>query len=146
MGSARASSNLVGVVFFWGHFCFYGQLGLRGSVRKQRSRKIAPGGTRTRNLCLRRAAPYPLGHRSTIRNENQQKKQRKKHCPNRGSNSGPRACEARVITNYTIRTSVVRKSITCVNWQKIHTKNKNCAVCGVLRGKTLVLRSEKRPR
>ena len=23
------------------------------------------GGTRTRNLCLRRAAPYPLGHAST---------------------------------------------------------------------------------
>lgn len=26
-------------------------------------KKQVPGGTRTRNLCLRRAAPYPLGHR-----------------------------------------------------------------------------------
>ena len=31
-------------------------------VKTNKSR--APGGTRTRNLCLRRAAPYPLGHRS----------------------------------------------------------------------------------
>jgi hypothetical protein len=33
-----------------------------------------------------------------------------KSCSNRGSNSGPRACEARVITNYTIRAYERKKS------------------------------------
>ena len=28
--------------------------------------KQVPGGTRTRNLCLRRATPYPLGHRDRL--------------------------------------------------------------------------------
>jgi|SRR6185312_13413210 hypothetical protein len=32
-----------------------------------------------------------------------------KSCSNRGSNSGPRACEARVITNYTIRAYEAKK-------------------------------------
>ena len=48
------SSPSMGFFFFW--IFFVG--------KKKKKKKEAPGGTRTRNLCLRRAAPYPLGHRS----------------------------------------------------------------------------------
>ena len=43
--------------FIFIYFLFY-------FIFKGGFQKPAPGGTRTRNLCLRRAAPYPLGHKS----------------------------------------------------------------------------------
>ena len=61
-------------------------------------RKRAPGGTRTRNLCLRRAAPYPLGHRGNAKN-----------CSERGLNSRPSACKADVITTRLSERSEKRK-------------------------------------
>ena len=66
-----------------------------------------------------------------------------KSCSNRGSNSGPRACEARVITNYTIRAYEAKKK-----WRsrvsipvpadceptalpsELHPRIKKLAVCG----------------
>ena len=65
-----------------------------------RSKKRVPGGTRTRNLCLRRAAPYPLGHRDSCSGE-------KKGCCEvlPGLEPGLQGSEPWVLTNYTIEPS-----------------------------------------
>jgi hypothetical protein len=65
------------------------------------TKKSDPSGNRTHNLRVWNPTRYHCAMESC--------QQQNKKCPNRGSNSGPRACEARVITNYTIRTYLTKK-------------------------------------
>ena len=68
---------------------------------------IVPGGTRTRNLCLRRAAPYPLGHRD-VTTDTARKKCCREVLP--GLEPGLQGSEPWVLTNYTIEPSSLRRT------------------------------------
>ena len=68
---------------------------------------LVPGGTRTRNLCLRRAAPYPLGHRD-VTTDTARKKCCREVLP--GLEPGLQGSEPWVLTNYTIEPSSLRRT------------------------------------